>query len=230
MLVESVVEFGHSFSLLTLELSAGESVRAEPGAMAAQQDVEMKTGMSGGILGGFKRVLTSESFFLNTFTGGPSGGWVSLAPAVPGDIGSYEMRPGQELFVQSSSFLACSGGVQTDAKFQGFKGLFSGEKMFFLRVSVESGQGVVFYNSYGAIKQVPVEPGKEVVIDTGHVVAFTDDVEYSIGKVGGIGSLIAGGEGLVMKFTGNGHVWIQTRTLGALADKIVPFLPSPKGK
>ena len=229
-MVESAVEFGPGFSLLTLELSAGESVKAEPGAMAAQQGVEMKTGMSGGLLGGFKRVLTSESFFLNTFTGGLSGGWVSLAPAVPGDIRSYELQPGQELFVQASSFLACSGGVQTDAKFQGFKGLFSGEKVFFLRVYAEGGQGIVYYNSYGAIKQVPVEPGEEVVVDTGHVVAFTNDVEYSIGKVGGIGSLIAGGEGLVMKFTGTGHVWVQTRTLAAFADKIVPFLPSPKGK
>ncbi len=49
-----------------------------------------------------------------------------------------------------------------------------------------------------------------------------------IGKVGGLGSLIAGGEGLVMKFNGNGRVWIQTRTLNALMDKLAPFLPSTK--
>ncbi len=74
-----------------------------------------------------------------------------------------------------------------------------------------------------------VEMGRELVVDTGHVVAFTSDVEYSIGKVGGLGSLIAGGEGLVMKFRGSGHVWVQTRTLSSLMDKLVPFLPSTKG-
>ena len=63
-------------------------------------------------------------------------------------------------------------------------------------------------------------------MDTGHLVAFGDDVEYSIGKVGGIGSLIAGGEGLVMRFRGNGPVWIQTRNLASLADKLSPFLPT----
>lgn len=226
--MRSLIEFDPSYTLLTVELDPGESIKAEPGAMAAQQDVDMKTGMGGGLFGGLKRMLTSESFFLNTFTAGRSGGWVSLAPPTPGDILSYELSPGRDLFIQSSSFLACSENVQTDAKFQGFKGFFSGEKVFFLRVFTEEGEGTVYYNAYGAIKQVPVQRGKELVVDTGHVVAFTDDVDYSIGKVGGLGSLVAGGEGLVMKFEGDGHVWIQTRTLSALADKIVPFLPTPK--
>ena len=52
---------------------------------------------------------------------------------------------------------------------------------------------------------------------------------YSIGKVGGIRSLIAGGEGLVMKFRGNGHVWVQSRNLASLADKLLPFLPKTGG-
>ena len=109
----------------------------------------------------------------------------------------------------------------------GVPGVFSGESLFFLLAYSERGDGAVFYNSYGAIKRLPVEPGKELVVDTGHLVAFSDDVEYSIGKVGGIRSLIGGGEGLVMKFRGDGQVWIQTRNLASLVEKIVPFLPTP---
>ena len=227
--MKSNIEFNPSFSMLTLDLAPGEAIKVEPGAMAAQQDVDMRTGMSGGLFGGFKRMLTSESFFVNTFTAGPSGGWVSLAPATPGDILERELMPGQNLFIQSTSFLACTENVQTDAKFQGLKGIFSGESLFFLRAFVDSGQGTVYYNSFGGVKQLAVQPGKELVVDTGHVVAFTDDVDYSIGKVGGIGSLIAGGEGLVLKFRGNGHVWVQSRTLSSLADRLVPFIPSRTG-
>ena len=120
--------------------------------------------------------------------------------------------------------------MQTDSKFQGFRGAFSGESLFFIRAFATEGAGTVFYNSYGAIKEVAVEPGKELVVDTGHLVAFNEDVDYSIGKVGGIRSLIAGGEGLVMKFRGDGHVWIQTRNLASLADKLVPFLPKTSEK
>ena len=70
--------------------------------------------------------------------------------------------------------------------------------------------------------------GESFFINTFTANTFTDDVEYSIGKVGGLHSLIGGGEGLVMKFRGSGQVWIQTRNLASLAEKIVPFLPTPK--
>lgn len=229
--MKTTIEFAPSFTILTAELSPGESIKAEPGAMAAQQGLDMRTGMGGGggLFGGFKRMLGGESFFLNTFTAGHGGGWISLAPPTPGDIISHELWPGQDLFIQGSSFLACTENVQTDAKFQGMRGMFSGEKIFFLRAYTEGGQGAVHVNSYGAIKKLSIQPGSELVVDTGHVVAFTDNVQYSVGKVGGLGSLIGGGEGLVLKFRGSGHIWIQSRTMSALASQIIPFLPSPKG-
>ena len=226
--MRTTIEFDPSYALLTVDLDPGESIKAEPEAMVAQQGVQMKTGSGGGgIFGGFRRMLGGESFFINTFTAEGSGGQVCLAPSTPGDIGSFSLQPGQNLFIQGNSFLACTDNVRTDSQFQGLRGMFSGESIFFLRAFLEAGTGEVFYNSYGAIKQLPVEPGKELVVDTGHLVAFSDDVEYSIGKVGGLRSLLAGGEGLVMKFRGHGHVWIQTRNLASLVEKIVPFLPTP---
>ena len=176
--MKTTIEFSPSYTMLTAELSAGESIKAEPGAMVAQQDVTMKTGMGGGggLFGGLKRMVGGESFFVNTFTAGAGGGWVSLSPPVPGDVLSHELSPGQNLFIQGGSFMACTENVQTDSQFQGMKGMFSGEKIFFLRAFAERGQGTVFYNCYGALKQVSIEPGKELVVDTGHVVAFTDDV------------------------------------------------------
>ena len=229
--MQTTLEFNPSYSLLTVDLAAGESIKAETGAMVAQAGVAMKTGMGGGgLFGGLRRMVGGESFFVNTFTAAGGGGWVSLAPSAPGDIASFELLPGNNLFIQSSSFLACTENVQTDTKFQGFRGFFSGESLFFIRAYSENGVGTVYYNSFGAIKEVPVTPEREVVVDTGHLVAFSDDVEYSIDKVGGIGSLIAGGEGLVMRFRGNGKVWVQTRNLSALADKLNPFLPKTRGQ
>lgn len=225
--MQANVEFNPSYSLLTIDLGSGESIKAEPGAMVAQQGVAMSTGMggSGGLFGGIRRMMGGESFFVNTFTAESAGAWVSLAPPAPGDVGSFTLEPGTNLFLQSSSFLASTGNVQIDSQFQGFRGFFSGESLFFICAYAERGTGTVYYNSYGAIKEVPVDPGQELVVDTGHLVAFSDDVEYTIGKVGGIRSLVAGGEGLVMKFRGRGTVWIQTRNLASLAEKLNPFLP-----
>ncbi len=229
--MQTVVEYDPSYAMLTVVLAPGESIKAEPGAMVAQQGVELKTGgAGGGVFGGLRRMMGGESFLINTFTAARGGGQVCLSPATPGDIGSFPLPTGRNLFIQSGAFLACTENVRTDSQFQGFRGFFSGESVFFLRAFCERGEGTVFYNSYGAIKQLPVEPGRELVVDTGHLVAFTDDVDYSIGKVGGLRSLIGGGEGLVMKFRGSGHVWIQTRNLASLVDKIIPFLPSGRGQ
>ena len=228
--MKTEIEFSPSYSLLTVRLEPGETIRAEPGAMVAQQDVEMQTGVGGGVFGAARRMLGGESFVMNFFTGGPEGGWVCLAPPCPGDIRSFEVLPGSDLFIQSGSFLACSGGVEVDSRFQGFRGFFSGERLFFLRAFTGDERGEVFYNSYGAIREVELEPGRELVVDTGHLVAFTQGLEYSIGKVGGLRSLVLGGEGLVMRFQAGegGRVWIQTRNLVSLAKQIVPFMPSRK--
>ena len=224
--MKSTIEFSPAYTMLTLQLDPGERVKAEPGAMVAQKGVEMETGMGGGgLFGGFKRMLGGESFFVNTFTAGPTGGWVSISPPIPGDIHSMPLQPGENLFLQGSSFLACTENVQTDTQFQGLKGVFSGESLFFLRAFAQGAGGTVFFDSYGAIKKLDVDSGEELVVDTGHVVAFTDGVEYSIGKVGGIRSLIAGGEGLVMKFRGRGQVWVQSRNMLGLAERLIPFLP-----
>ena len=230
--MEEHIEFNPSFTMLTLALAPGESVKAEAGAMVCQSGVEMKTGMTGGGgIGGFfksmaKSVLTNETFFLNTFTAGPAGGWVSLAPGSPGDIAWFDCQPGQNLYIQGASYLASTANVETDTKFQGAKGLLSGERLFFIRAFTQAGAGRVYYNSYGAVKQIPIQAGQVVTVDTGHVVAFTDGVDYQIGKVGGIGSMVFGGEGLVMHFSGQGTVWVQTRNIGALAGILAPFFPT----
>ena len=223
------IEFSPSYSMLTAELEPDEAIKAEPGAMVAQAGVDMTTGKGGGnIIGGLRRMMAGESFFVNTFRGGHYGGWVSLAPPSPGDIIQQDISPGQNLFIQGSSYLASTEHVETDSQFQGMKGMFSGEGMFFIRAQAKEDTGTVWFNAYGAVKEVHITPGQDLTVDTGHLVAFTEGIEYSVTKVGGIGSMVAGGEGLVMKMTGAGTAWIQTRNLKAMADKLRPFLPSKK--
>ena len=105
-------EYGPAFTIMTANLAPGERIKVEPGAMVAQsEDLEMKTGMdSGGGLGGFmksmvKSALGGESFFVNTYTAGPSGGWISLAPSAPGDIEEFELDPGRGFYMQGLSLI-----------------------------------------------------------------------------------------------------------------------------
>ena len=119
--------------------------------------------------------------------------------------------------------MACSPNVKTDTKFQGAKSLFSREGAFFLRAFSQSGSGQVFYNSYGAIKEIEVTPDSPIVVDNGHLVAFTEGVSYRVAPSGGLKTTIFGGEGLILQFSGAGKLWIQSRNLWALAAS-APFL------
>ena len=83
----------------------------------------------------------------------------------------------------------------------------------------------VFYTSYGAIKEIEVTPDAPVVVDNGHLVAFTEGVSYGPAPSGGLKTTIFGGEGIILQLTGSGTIWIQTRNMGALAGKLMPFLP-----
>jgi|TARA_B100001079_G_scaffold183423_1_gene157879 uncharacterized protein (TIGR00266 family) len=222
-------EFQPAFTLMTANLGPGESIKVEPGAMVAQSSgLSVSTGKAskGGLIGGLlKAAVGGESFFVNTYSAGPSGGWISLAPSAPGDIFTFDLTPGQSLFMQGGAFMACSPNVEYDTKFQGAKSLLSREGAFFLRASSEGGAGQVFYTSYGAIKEIEVTPDAPVVVDNGHLVAFTEGVSYGVAASGGLKTTMFGGEGLVLELTGSGKIWIQSRNMAALADKLTPFLP-----
>ena len=226
-------EYGPAFTIMTANLAPGEKIKVEPGAMVAQSEgLEMKTGMgSGGGLGGFmksmiKSAVGGESFFVNTYTAGPSGGWISLAPSSPGDIETFDLDPGQSFYMQGGAFMASTINVDTTTKFQGAKSLFSREGAFFLRAEAADVPGRVFFTSYGAMKEIEVTPDKPIKIDNGHVVAFSEGLNYQISKVKGLGSFFFGGEGFTLDFHGSGSVWIQTRNIESLANQLIPFMPN----
>lgn len=209
------------YAMLDVDLKAGEKMVAESGAMVAMSTtVEMKTSSRGGILKGLSRMLGGESFFQNTFTAKSDGARVQLAPAVPGDIKQWDLAEGQNLFIQSGGYLAATDNVTIDSKWGGVKGFFSGTGVMLLRAT---GPGSVFVAAYGALHEVDVEG--EHVVDTGHIVAFEETLEYRLSKIGGMKSFFFGGEGLVARFTGHGKVWVQTRNPSGFAEFVHTFRP-----
>ncbi|MFO8072572.1 MAG: TIGR00266 family protein [Polyangia bacterium] len=210
------------FAFIDYQLETGESVVAESGAMVSMSStIKIKTEARGGVFAAAKRkLLGGESIFQNTFTaeGGP--GRVILAPGSPGDIIPFELEAERSLMIQSSAYVAATPDVQLDTKWGGAKGFFSGTGMFLLKAT---GPGTVFVASYGAI--YPKRCEGEYIVDTDHIVAFQDTVEYRISKVGGIKSLFLGGEGLVARFSGQGMIYAQTRAPTALAAFLHPYRP-----
>jgi uncharacterized protein (TIGR00266 family) len=86
-----------------------------------------------------------------------------------------------------------------------------------------SGTGDVLLNSFGAIHEIEVNG--EYVVDTGHIVAFDDTLQFNLGKAGSswIGSFL-GGEGLVCKFKGQGKLYCQSHNPPSFGKLLGPKL------
>ena len=211
------IECKPDFSFLTVQVPASQTLKVEASAMATMStNMVMKTKMKGGL----SRFLGGENIFINEFTAQAGPAEIGIAPGSPGDMDHVFMDGSSEIFLQSSAYVASSMNVDVDSKWQGFKGFFSGEGLFLLRCT---GQGDLWFNTYGAMIEVPVDGN--YVVDTSHVVAFTSGLEYNVEPVGGLKSLFLSGEGLVCRFHGQGKVWIQTRHPMAFANWAYPFRP-----
>lgn len=122
------------------------------------------------------------------------------------------------------SWIASAHGVHTETKWGGLKNLVGGEGGFLTHAT---GQGPLVVACYGALEAVTLQPGEVGTIDTGHIVAFADTVQYQIRKVTqGIIQSMKSGKGLVFDFAGPGTALTQPRNPSALSAWVIAQVPA----
>lgn len=206
------------FASLHFSLDMGDQVVTEAGAMMGMSgDLNIETNMKGGLLAAASRALGGESVFLNTYTATKDGQRLDVAPSMPGDMVHVPMT-GTAIMVQRGSFCASTTEVTVNSKWGGAKSFFGGEGLIMLRCE---GLGDLWMSSYGAIHAVQVDGS--YTVDTGHIVAFEEGLQFNVRKEGSLKSLFFSSEGLVCEFSGKGTLWFQTRNAGALASFLHPF-------
>ena len=151
---------------------------------------------------------------------------IAFASCFPGSIRAFNIRPGQEMIFQKSAFLASEAGVQLSVHFH----KKSGFRIIWRRricSSEVSGQGVAFAEFDGHVVEYELQPGQQIVIDTGHLAAMTASCQMDIQTVPGVKNMLFGGEGLFNTvITGPGRVWLQTMPISNVAGALRPYIPS----
>ena len=217
-MAEYRIEGNPDYGQLTVTLGPSESFISEAGSMAWMSDgMQVKARLLGGLFKALlRKVGGGESLFVGEYRH-DRGGSVTFSPGSPGTIVQRTLND-ETFILTAGSFMACTPGVQLKTKFQGLKGLFSGEGGF----SIEcSGTGELFFNSFGAVVEKDIDGS--FTVDTGHVVAWEPSMSYSIRGMGNLKSTIFSGEGLVMSFSGSGKIYLQTRTMTGLSEWLTPF-------
>lgn len=234
---------GSEMQFVEIELDPGEAAIGEAGSlMFMDAGIGMDTvfgdgaknqggGFLGKLLGAGKRLVTGESLFTTVYTNeAPGKQRVAFAAPYPGKILPMDLKQlGGTLICQKDAFLAAARGVALGIAFQRklSVGFFGGEGFIMQKLD---GDGLAFVHAGGTVVKRDLAPGRTLLVDTGCVVAYTQDINFEIQYVGKIKTALFGGEGLFFaKITGPGTVWLQSLPFSRLASRIFAAAPQMGG-
>lgn len=213
------------FTVLTLHMDQGESIKCQSGAMAwMTPGIAMET-KTGGLGGMFKKAIIGESLALNHYSANQAGE-LTLAKHSPGDIMAFNIGE-TPIIAQKTSFLAATEGVQMDIYLQkkAATGFFGGEGFLMQKYS---GTGFAWLEIDGSVQERELADGEQLIVDSGYVAAMEATCSMDIQTVSGLTNIVLGGEGLFNTVvTGPGKVWLQTMPVNALAMNLYAYMPHP---
>ena len=218
---------GEPMPVVICEVDANESMITEKGSMVwMSPNMEMQTSAGGSIGKAFGRMFSGESMFQNIYTakGGP--GMIAFASSFPGSIRAVEITPDRPVVVQKSGFLASEQGVELSVFFQkkGMAGFFGGEGFIMQKLS---GHGTAFLEIDGSIVEYDLQPGQQIIVDTGNLAMVDVTCSIDVQTVKGVKNVLFGGEGLFNTVvTGPGRVVLQTMPISNFASSVASVLPS----
>jgi uncharacterized protein (TIGR00266 family) len=209
---------------LHVSMRQGEKIYCESGAMVMMEAaLDLKGKISGGIGAALmRRFANGESFFQQHIEAVRGDGDCLLSPTLPGAMQTLDLG-NQQYMLSDGAFVAATSGVELKVRTQSLgNALFAGSGGFFITETSGVGQAVV--SGFGSISQLEVEPGRDVIIDNSHVVAWDSALRYEIsvttgGNSGFLSNLVnsqTSGEGVVLRFSGKGKVLICSRNSASL--------------
>ena len=193
--------------------------------------LDLKGDMSGGLGSAImRRFANGESFFRQQIEATRGDGDCLLSPMLPGALEIIEVGERQYL-LSDGAFVAATSGTEMKVRMQNISSaLFAQSGGFF--VMETSGKGQVVVSGFGSMFQLEVAPGREVIIDNSHVVCWDSTLHYEISVTtgsagGGLGGMIGNfvnsmksGEGIVLRFSGSGKVFVCSRNRDSFVDWI----------
>lgn len=204
---------------LHVSLTRGETIYCESDAMVMMEsNLDLKGKMQGGLGSAImRRFANGESFFQQHIEAVRGDGDCLLSPVLPGAMQVIDVGQRQYM-ISDGAFVAASSKVDLKVRTQSLgNALFADSGGFFITETAGNGQVVV--SGFGSMNELVVEPGKDITIDNSHVVAWDSTLQYKIsvttgqsaGFLGNLVNSVTSGEGVVLRFSGSGKVYICSR-------------------
>lgn len=199
----------HAFALARVSLDAGDAIYATPGSMANMRGpIDVAASLGGGnmVKAMFRRAAEQSTVMAKYTAQGPAE--LGLAPEEPGDIAVLDLSRTGPLRIEAGALLAYEDGVDISASITRVRKMMMNNSAVGIRAR---GNGLVLVATYGAMQSTSLAAGERMVVDSGHMVAWSDGMSMKFGPLGGAAKSALVGEGFVGQFEGPGTVLIQTR-------------------
>jgi len=215
---------------LHVSLRKGDQIYCESDAMVMMEaTLDLKGSMNGGLGRALLRSFANgESFFQQRIEAVRGDGDCLLSPVLPGALEVIDVGQRQYL-LNDGAFVAATSGTEMKVRTQSIgNALFAQSGGFF--VMETSGSGQVVVSGFGAMFQLEVSPGKDMIIDNSHVVCWDSTLHYEIsvttgssggglsGMLGNMVNSFKSGEGIVLRFSGTGKIYICSRNRDAFVE------------
>jgi uncharacterized protein (TIGR00266 family) len=213
---------GDDFQILNCRLSPGEKIFAEAGEMIyASGNIILEARAKEGVGGAFKRIVTGESIFLTELRTEEGEGIAAFGKQL-GKVVPISLSEGKTITARTGSYMVSTEDVEVNialVKRIG-AGFFGGKGFILQNFTAKSPSQMVFLEASGQVITFDLKEGQLIKVDTGNIVAFESTVDYDIQRVGGIRTMVFGGEGLFLStLKGPGRVWIQSANLAEIIAK-----------
>jgi len=215
---------------LHVSLRKGDQIYCESDAMVMMEaTLDLKGSMNGGIGRAImRRLANGESFFQQRIEAVRGDGDCLLSPVLPGALEIIDVGARQYL-LNDGAFVAATSGTEMKVRMQNIgNALFAQSGGFF--VMETSGSGQIVVSGFGSMFQLEVSPGKDMIIDNSHVVCWDSTLRYEIsvttgstggglgGMLGNLVNSVTSGEGIVLRFSGAGKIYVCSRNRDAFVE------------
>ena len=217
---------GDDDPFLHVSMQKGDKICCESNSMVMMEDVlDLKGKMTGGLGSALlRRFANGESFFQQHIEAIRGDGDCLLSPTLPGGIQILDVG-NRQYTLSDGAFVASTSGVDLRVKMQGLGGALLGDTGGFM-VMESSGHGQLVVSGFGSVFELDVTSGKDLLIDNGHVVCWDSTLQYklsastnqSTGLLGNLVNSMTSGEGLVLRFSGQGKVVVCSRNRQGFVD------------
>lgn len=136
--------------------------------------------------------------------------------------------------ISDGAYLANTDGVELESTTQSLGRALLGDSGGLFVLSTK-GRGTVAVSGFGSMRPIDLTDGQSVYVDNGHLVAWDTQLKYELAmntaKQGFFGKLLhsqTSGEGIVLKFSGTGRLYVCSRNRGGFVDWMLSRMPQQK--